>query len=338
MGASPVVRRALVVVLVTVAVLGVPVTLAAGWAHRVVSDPDAYSSAMARIADDPEVRSVASAEVSDRLLGAVDVEALVRRSLDATLGPAGHADRVREALVAASTSLLRATVRDGVERALVSDAASATWDGANRRMHEGLRWVLTTDAPASVGGTGVAGVSASGEVLLDLGAVADQVAARLEAERLPVPDVLGRVDLTVVVLDREEVAQARTAYRWAGAVRVWGWCVVALAGAGAVTAARRRGLVGAVIGAGLVVATAVARAFAGTVPAVLQRELDDPDGLAGLVVARGGEVLADSLCSAVAPGLWIGGGVLLAVAVVAVLGRAPGVLSDRGRPRSRGTR
>ncbi len=150
--------------------------------------------------------------------------------------------------------------------------------------------------------------------------------------------MLGRVDLTVVVLDREEVAQARTAYRWAGAVRVWGWCVVALAGAGAVAASRRRGLVGAVIGAGLVVATAVARALAGTVPAVLQRGLDDPDGLAGLVVARGGEVLADSLRSAVAPGLWIGGGVLLAVAVVAVLGRAPGVLSDRGRPRSRGTR
>ena len=124
MGASPVVRRALVAVLVTVAVVGVPVTLAAGWAHRVVSDPDAYSSVMARIADDPELRSVASAEVSDRLLGAVDVEALVRRSLDATLGPAGGADRVREALVAASTSLLRATVRDaGPGGAQVADGS-----------------------------------------------------------------------------------------------------------------------------------------------------------------------------------------------------------------------
>lgn len=338
MGASPVLRRALVAVLVTVAVLGVPVTLAAGWAHHVVSDPDAYSSAMVKIADDAELRSVATAEVSDRLLGAVDVEALVRRSLDATLGPAADDDRVREALVVTSTALLRSTVHEGVERALESDAASATWDGANRRMHAGLRWVLTTDAPASAGGSGVAGVSPSGEVLLDLGAVADQVAARLKTERLPVPDVLGRVDLTVVVLDREEVAQARTAYRWAGVARVGGWLVVALAGAGALATARHRGAVGVVLGAGVLVATAAARALAGSVPAVLQREVGEPDALAGLVVARGGEVLADSLRGALVPGLWLGGAVLLAAVVAIAVASSLGVLSGRGQPRSRGTR
>lgn len=331
-------RRVLVVVLVAAAVLGVPGTLAAGWAHRVVSDPDAYASAMSQIADDAELRSVASAEVSSRLLGAVDVESLVRRSLDATLGPAGEGDRVREALVATSTSFLEATVRDGVERAVGSSAASATWDRANRVMHAGLRWVLTTDAPASAGGAGIAGVSATGEVLLDLGAVTDQVVARLESERLPVPDVLRSVDLTVVVLDREEVAQARTAYRWAEAVRLWGWFVVVLTAAGAVAVSSRRGAVGVALGAGAVVASATARALAGTAPAVLQRGVDAPESLAGLVVVRGGEVLADSLSGALVPGLWIGGAVLLVAACGAALGRWSTAVSAPGRARSRETR
>ncbi|PFG37297.1 hypothetical protein ATL41_2052 [Flavimobilis soli] len=331
-------RRVLVVVLVAAAVLGVPGTLAAGWAHRVVGDPDSYASAMSQIADDDELRSVASAEVSGRLLDAVDVESVVRRSLDATLGPARDGDRVREALVATSTSFLQATVRDGVESAVGSSAASATWDRANRAMHAGLRWVLTTGAPSSAGGAGVAGVSATGEVLLDLGAVADQVVARLEAERLPVPDALRSVDLTVVVLDREEVAQVRTAYRWAEVARLWGWFAVVLAAAVALALSRRRGAVGVVLGGGVVLACATARALAGTVPAVLQRSVDAPESLGGLVVARGGEVLADSLRGALVPGLWGGGAALLAAACVVALGRAPWSLSGRGRPRSRGTR
>lgn len=345
--------------LVAVTALAVPAGAVARWGTGMVRDGDAFARATAAVVQREDVQFAASREASDRLLASFDAEAVVRESLDATLGP--DDGPARRAAVAATTRLVTAAVRESVDRALRSDAAASIWQGASARAHAGVRWALTTDAPAASGGSGAAGVTADGVVLLDLGALAAVAADGLRARDLPVPAALERVDLAFPVLQSDELARARTAYRAADGVRGWAWPVAVVAGVLAVGLARRRALTVVVLGVAVLAASGAVWTGVGRAPGLVELAVDETR-LRGLVADQVAVVMVGSLRAALAPALWAGAvlaGAGLVWALVPRLSGRPGArltgdpagrpavraagspegtpLSGLGRARSRGT-
>src|SRR6476659_8892929 len=121
-------RRVVAGLLVVLFTLLLPVTVAAGWAHRTVLDTDTYVSTVAPIAHDPAVIAAVSRDVTNQLYEALDPQSAIANSLPPKAaflaGPIANA--------------AKSQVQEAVNRVLSSDKFQQLWEGANRFAHKEL--------------------------------------------------------------------------------------------------------------------------------------------------------------------------------------------------------
>jgi len=223
-------------VLVVLSALLAPLAVSAVWVHERILTTDGWVDTVAPLADDPAVIDAMSARIVNTIFERADIQ---DRITDILPGPV-------DALGRTFTNSLRNLATTQTEKFLESDAFQSLWEEANRVAHE--------QVVAMFSGQGDALENHNGQVVLDLGAVADKVRERLVDHGV---GILKRVSIPkgqteIVLFQSDLVTQLQTVFRlldqlWIALPIAF---LVVVAAAIAVSVRRRR----TVVGLGLAVA------------------------------------------------------------------------------------
>ncbi len=234
-------RSVVSAVLVVLTALLAPLSVTAVWLHERILDANGYVDTVAPLAQNRVVTDALAVRVVEELFQATDLE---RRVADALPGPV-------DVLGPALTSSLRGLATDQAQQFLQSDTFSDLWIRANRIAHKEVTRLFT--------GRGKSVQQQGDKIVLDLGAVADDVRDQLVKEgvsvlrRVPIPqdtievsifqsDLVTRLQSTFALLDRLVVVLP---------------ILFVLSLAGAILTSRRRRTVIVVVGVAVAATTAL---------------------------------------------------------------------------------
>lgn len=230
-----------VALLVVAALLTAP-ALVGFWGRRTIVDTQRYLDTVAPLSRSTVVQQAVSEEVTNELLGIVDVQGFIATNLP----------EQAQALGPALTGAVQNFVQSTVEKFLASDRFDQLWLDVNRTVQQQLVAALNGDQSGSV-------QIRDGTVYLDLAVVAQAVQQALVERGLT---IFGRVTIPattgheIVLLSSDQLKTVQNIWTFANPIARWMLPVVALLYVGAVLLApnRRRML----ITAGVVIAAAMA--------------------------------------------------------------------------------
>ncbi|AZZ83848.1 hypothetical protein C5O27_18920 [Gordonia alkanivorans] len=205
-----------------------------------ILDTDRYVTTVAPLASDPALQQEITNTVTDEIFTRIDVEALTASALNALTDAvpatetAPRVDRAIDGLAPVLAAQARTFVQQTVASLVESDQFETLWVEANRRGHTALVAVVTGEVgPSSVT------VDESGTVSISLGAVIDNVKARLLDRGFTFAEKIPAVDKEFVLFRSPELVRAQRAVSALDtAADVLPWLAIACA-LGAVAAAPR---------------------------------------------------------------------------------------------------
>ncbi|TQF04690.1 hypothetical protein E6W39_23790 [Kitasatospora acidiphila] len=218
------------VVLIILATVLTPASVAAAWARSTLTDTDRYVATMAPLARDPAVQAAVTDRVTTQIVDALPIGTL--------LGLVPTTDRpLLQQLVnsagSAVTSAITSLVHDQVAGAVASDQFAALWEQINRSAHDSLNRALTGQGGGAVKIT-------DNTVALDLAPVIDQAKSRLVANGLSVASKIPTVHTDYVLIESESIGTIRTWLRLLDVFGFWLPVLTVLLAVGGVLAAVRR--------------------------------------------------------------------------------------------------
>ena len=251
-------RSLLSAVLITVACVLAPLSVASVWLSSIAGDTDRYVATVAPLAASPAVQQAISARASAAVTQHLDVQSLIeqvapgdRPALSKALGLLGGP----------IDSALGSFVQKQTQAVVSSSWFQTFWSNANRQIHTSLDKALTGKGGGLVNLT-------DNSVVIDLAPLIEQVKQRLVSSGLTVAGKIPEIHTSITVLDADGIGKAKTGFRLLQLVGDWLPVVaVLLAAAGVLLAGRRRrALVAAALGAAVAVlvlglALTVLRAF-----------------------------------------------------------------------------
>lgn len=251
-------------VLITLACVLAPLSVASVWASTVLSDTDQYVETVAPIADDPDVQAAIADEVTVAIMDNLDIDTLTQEALGVLAEQDNMPPRVADALPALAVPLsqgIESFTHSQAERLLASPAFETVWDEVNRVAHTQVVTLLE-------GNEGGAVSAQDDTITLNLAPIIEQVKERLVAQGFELADRIPAIDRSFVLVESEAITRAQRVYVVLNALGAWlPFIAVGLFAAGVYAARNRRrallrgslGVVAAmvVLGAGL----ALARTF-----------------------------------------------------------------------------
>jgi hypothetical protein len=190
-------------------------------------------------------------DVTNRILGYVDVEALTTQAVDRLVASGVLPPELAGALKGLSTPISNGVtgfVHDQVAAVVSSPAFADAWEEANRIAHEQVVGALT-------GSGGGAATIENGTVTVNLGPIVQQVKTRLVDRGFSLADRIPAVDTTFTVYSSQDLAKVQTGLRALNTLGTWLPVVVLVILAAGIYVARSHRL--ALVGAGLGVAAAM---------------------------------------------------------------------------------
>ena len=186
-------------VLVLVVSVLLPLTLAARWADDTVADTDGYVAVADEVVADPAVQAALADQLTTQVVGQVPATGV------------GTVD-----------TGVRGIVEGAVQQAVASDTFASVWSQANRTAHSTVLALLQ-------GETSRVTLDDSGQVVLELGAVADAVTARIVESGLVSADAIPTFDTSVPLFQSSALDDARTGYEALTLVATWApWVALAV--------------------------------------------------------------------------------------------------------------
>ncbi|WP_107765223.1 hypothetical protein [Nocardioides terrigena] len=251
-------------VMITLACVLAPLSVASVWASTVISDTDRYVETVAPIADDPDVQAAIADEVTVAIVENLDIDALTLEALGVLAEQDNMPPRVADALPALAVPLsqgIESFTHSQAERLLASPAFETVWDEVNRVAHTQVVTLLE-------GNEGGAVSAQDDTITLNLAPIIEQVKERLVDQGFELAARIPEIDRTFVLVESEAITSAQRGYVVLNALGAWLPFVAVGLFVGGVYAARNRrrallrgslGVVAAmvVLGAGL----ALARTF-----------------------------------------------------------------------------
>lgn len=258
-------------ILITLACVLAPLSVASVWASTELSDTDAYVETVAPLAHDPAVQNAIANEVTTVVFQSIDVKGFTTEALNRLADQPNVPPRIADALPGLAipiTNGVQNFTKDQVTKFVKSPQFAQLWDQVNRVAHEQVNVLLS----GQQGGA----VSAQGNTItLNLGPIIDQVKTRLVDQGFSLAAKVPTINKTFVLVQSESISRAQGFYSTLNTLGVW-LPIAALVFfvAGVVLARERRrallkaalGLTGAMLVLG--VALALARSwYVGTTPA-----------------------------------------------------------------------
>lgn len=238
-------RAVFATVCLVVGSLLLPVSVMTIWTRNLLLDTDRYVATVEPLASNPEVQSAVSARVSDKVSELVDARSLAEEALPE------NAQFLAAPIAAGADNL----INEATTRVVRSDQFEKAWVEANRAGHDALVAALT-------GRDGELVSTEDGKVVLKLGAVVQQVLARVD-DRLGI-DISSKVpadqlDVDFVLVESKQLADAQAAIRlleklaWASIILAVGFLLASVL----ILSDRRKGLLRA--GMGIIVGMVLLR-------------------------------------------------------------------------------
>lgn len=263
-------------VLITLACVLAPLSVATVWASTELSDTDAYVETVAPLANDPAVQNAIAGEVTTVIFDNLDVQGFTTDALSTLADQPNVPPRIADALPALAvpiTNGVRSFTRDQVDKLVASPQFAQLWDQVNRVAHEQVNVLLSGQQGGALSAQG-------NQITLNLGPVIDQVKTRLVDQGFTLASRIPAIDKSFVLVQSDSISQAQGFYRTLNTLGVWlPVAVLVLLAAGVVLARDRRravlkaalGLTGGMLVLG--VALALARSwYVGTTPADILNE------------------------------------------------------------------
>ncbi len=209
------------VLLIVVACLLAPLSVAAVWAKGEVTNTDRYVTTVAPLASDPAIQAAVTQRVTTIVMDALNVDELSTEALGAIAQNRDLTDRQSAALEALSgpiTSGVTSLVESTVDKVITSETFETIWVEANRRAHSQLDGILSG---SNAGGA----VSIQGDALeVNVGEVVAKVKEALIADGLTVADKIPEVNTTVTLFESDNlsnVTQLQRAYTLLNTIGFW---------------------------------------------------------------------------------------------------------------------
>jgi hypothetical protein len=248
--AAPVARRRwrtiVATLLIVVACVLAPLSVAAIWTRNQVTNTDRYVATVAPLADDPAIQAAITDQITTQVFTYIDVQGLTNQAVDALaerggLSPA-LADQLR-ALAVPIANGVQSFTRSQVARVVQSDAFADAWVQANRVAHQELVAALTGEGGGSV-------TVENDTVSINMAAFIQTVKQRLVDSGFSVAARIPEVDASFVLFQSEDITRARSGFNLLNTLGVWlpVIAIVLLVLGVYVAKDHRRALIGAGIG------------------------------------------------------------------------------------------
>jgi hypothetical protein len=236
--------------LIVVACLLAPLSVVSVWASQQISDTDRYVQTVAPLAQNPEVQSAITDEITNQIFTYIDVAALIRQALDA-LNNQGLSPEVSSQLQGLSiplTSAVENFTRDQVAKIVASPQFATAWDAANRAAHEQLVALLSGEQGGAIS-------AQNDSVTINLGPFIAQAKEQLVAQGFSAARNIPEVDKSFTMVQSGDVTKLQRGYRLLNDLGAWlPWIALALFGIGVYVAKSHRR---AIIAGGLGVAASM---------------------------------------------------------------------------------
>jgi hypothetical protein len=239
-------RTIVATLLIVVACVLAPLSVAAIWTRNQVTNTDRYVATVAPLADDPAIQAAITDQITTQVFTYIDVQGLTNQAVDALaerggLSPA-LADQLR-ALAVPIANGVQSFTRSQVARVVQSDAFADAWVQANRVAHQELVAALTGEGGGSV-------TVENDTVSINMAAFIQTVKQRLVDSGFSVAARIPEVDASFVLFQSEDITRARSGFNLLNTLGVWlpVIAIVLLVLGVYVAKDHRRALIGAGIG------------------------------------------------------------------------------------------
>jgi hypothetical protein len=204
-------------VMIVVALVLAPLSVASVWADRIVSNTDQYVKTTQPLINNPGVQAALTDQVTAAVLDNIDVQGVVK----ATLGAVASQPRVPSSVAAALPGLEGALVsgienfvHDQVAKVIASPEFAAVWDAVNRAAHSRVVQILS--------GTGKGIITTANDaVTLNLAPIVDQVKTALVDRGFTLAQNIPTVDRSFVLMESSSLTKAQTLYQALDAIGIW---------------------------------------------------------------------------------------------------------------------
>ncbi|HEX6248950.1 MAG TPA: hypothetical protein VFZ64_13850 [Nocardioidaceae bacterium] len=233
-------------VLIILACVLAPLSVASVWASSQLSDTERYVETVAPMADDPAVQDALAAEVTAAVFENLDVEGFTTDALETIAEQPNVPPRVADLLPTLAVPItdgVESFTRDQVDGFFASDEFSTLWAEVNRIAHEQVVKLLE-------GNQGGAVSAQDEQITLNLAPIVAAVKDRLVDRGFDLAGNIPEVDRTFVLAESDAITQAQGFYSTLNTLGVWLPIItLVLFAAGVVLARdRRRALVKGALG------------------------------------------------------------------------------------------
>jgi hypothetical protein len=242
-------RSIVATLLIVVACVLAPLSVAAIWTRNQVTNTDRYVATITPLASDPAIQQAITDQITAQVFTYIDIQALTTQVADALSarvegrGLPPQAAAALQGLAGPVANGVQGFVRTQVERIVQSQAFEDAWIQANRVAHDALVKALT--------GEGGGAVTVEGDtVSLNLAPFIQTVKQRLVAQGFTLAERIPQVDKSFVLFQSEDITRARNGFNLLNTLGVWlpVIAIVLLVLGVYVAKDHRRALVGAALG------------------------------------------------------------------------------------------
>lgn len=204
-------------ILIVLACLLAPVSVASVWASTELADTDRYVETVAPLGEDPAVQEALALEVTTTVFESLDIEGFTREALTTLAGQPNVPPRIADALPALAVPLadgVESFTRDQVDRLLSSPEFSQLWAEVNRLAHEQVVTLLE-------GNPGGAVSAQDSTISLNLGPIVAAVKERLVGQGFELANNIPAVDRSFVLAESDAIDEAQGLFRLLNTLGLW---------------------------------------------------------------------------------------------------------------------
>jgi hypothetical protein len=204
-------------VLIVVACVLAPLSVASVWSSSQLSDTDQYVETVAPLADDPAVQDALANEVTVAIFENLDVEGFTTEALETLAEQPNVPPRVADLLPTLAVPItdgVESFTRDQVDTFFASPQFAELWAEANTIAHEQVVKLLE-------GNQGGAVSAQNNQITLNIGPIVAAVQQRLVDRGFELAANIPEVDRTFVLAESDAITQAQGFYGTLNTLGLW---------------------------------------------------------------------------------------------------------------------
>ena len=238
-------RSIVATLLIVVACMLAPLSVAAIWTRNQVINTDRYVATVTPLASDPAIQNAIADQITAQVFTYIDIKGLTTQAVDALAGRGLRPD-VADQLQAFAVPIangVESFTRSQVGKIVESDAFADAWVQANRVAHEALVKALTGEGGGAV-------TVENDTVSLNLSAFIQTVKQRLVESGFTLAARIPEVNASFVLFQSADITRARNVFNLLDTLGVWLPIITLVLLVVGVYVAKdhRRALVGAALG------------------------------------------------------------------------------------------